>query len=294
MKLADKQSIFQQIYNNCEHCLIAPENPFTLDNPDLIAANRDKLFAVFLPSYREQNDPDHLLRRLYLSQLSYGHKMSTVLLLLDNERQNGSINYSVLEMAFSHLSESIEDVIKIINGALPNYKRWKDFSEIQTTQYINYRIFTELSLTSFNDKGSDGSNDERFERVTGIDRVETHSWYHDRWKESKDFWHTQNGLVGNVMKSPRASFKSVMDYIMTTAFMTLFNFDNGVIYPSGYYNELNIINTNWQLFNEDCTPNQYNRMLSFLGLTPVWLSSSQDFGRLVSNYQRIRSNVIGE
>ena len=48
MRLADKQFILQQIYDGCERCLIAPENPFTLDNPDLIAANGSLLFAVYL------------------------------------------------------------------------------------------------------------------------------------------------------------------------------------------------------------------------------------------------------
>jgi len=293
MRLEDKQSILQQIHNGCERCLIAPENPFTLDNPDLLAVNGNKLFAVYLLSYREQENLDHLLRRLYLSQLSYGYKMTPVLLFLNDEPYNPQVNLQVLKYAFSHVSDSVEDVIRYITIEKPNYKRWKFFSEVQLNQYMNYRACMELSEKAFVEK-------QRAEKVEGeqddiiyTGPVNTRSWYYERWKESKNYWHTQKGLVGKVMKGQNVSFKSSMDYLMTTAFMTLFNFDNGTIYPTGYYNELSVVNTNWNVFHEDCTPNRYNRMLSFIGLAPVTITSNRDIDWLFDNYQTIRHHVIG-
>lgn len=293
MQLAEKQFILQQIYNGCERCIIAPENPFTLDNPDLLAANGNILFAVYLLSYREQENLDHLLRRLYLSQLSYGFKMTPVLLFPDTPPHDLQVNHQVLKYAFSHVSDSVEDVVKFITIEKPNYKRWKFFSEVQSNQYLNYCACMELSEKAFVEKqGAEMVEGEREDIVfTGL--VNTRSWYYQRWKESKNYWRTQKGLVGKVMKGQNASFKSSMDCLMTTAFMTLFNFDDGVIYPTGYYNELSVVNTNWNVFNEDRTPNRYNRMLSFIGLAPVSISSNRDIDWLFDKYQAIRHHVIG-
>lgn len=291
MRLADKQFILQQIYDGCERCLIAPENPFTLDNPDLIAANGSLLFAVYLLTYREQENLDHLLRRLYLSQLSYGYKMSTVLLYFNERPHDEPINYFVLENAFSHVAESVEDTIKYINSAKPNFKKWKDFSEVQTNQYLNYRVCIELSEKAFRDKHGVVLSDQ--EDISFTSRVNTRSWYYDIWKECKNYWHTQKGLFGTVKSGHNSSFKSSMDNIMTMSFMTLFNFNEGVIYPSGYYNEPNFINTDWAVFNEDRVPNRYNRMLSFIGIAPVTISSNRDIDWLFDNYQAIRHHVIG-
>ena len=75
MNIAEKQQLIRQLCDGCERCLQAPENPITLDNPDVIVANGNKLFAIYIPTYRENENTDHLLRRLYLSQLCYGYQL---------------------------------------------------------------------------------------------------------------------------------------------------------------------------------------------------------------------------
>lgn len=42
MTIEEKQHITRQLYDGCERCLVSPENPFTLDNPDIIVANGNK------------------------------------------------------------------------------------------------------------------------------------------------------------------------------------------------------------------------------------------------------------
>lgn len=83
MRIADKQRILCHIYDSCERAIISPENPFTLDNPDLIVANGNRLFSIFLPTFRECENHDHLLRRVYMSMLGYGQKIMPILLIAE-------------------------------------------------------------------------------------------------------------------------------------------------------------------------------------------------------------------
>ena len=108
MKTEDKKQIAATIYDQCERCLIAPENPFTLDNPDIIAANGNKLYAIYLPTYSESENIDYLLRRLYLSRLSYGYNLIPILLFDGDSMIVRSLNNNALNSSFAIITNSVD------------------------------------------------------------------------------------------------------------------------------------------------------------------------------------------
>lgn len=58
-------------------CFVNPKNPFSLDNPDALVRKGITLYALFIPMYHERENFDHLLRRLFMSEFSYGSKLHT-------------------------------------------------------------------------------------------------------------------------------------------------------------------------------------------------------------------------
>lgn len=47
-------------------CLLSPENPFSLDNPDALVRKGCTLYALFIPMHHERENFDHLLRRSFM------------------------------------------------------------------------------------------------------------------------------------------------------------------------------------------------------------------------------------
>ena len=78
MKLKEKNNILMNLANHTEKSVLMPENPVTLDNPDGIYLYRGRIFALFIPISAERSNYDHLLRRLYVSQLSYSSDLVTL------------------------------------------------------------------------------------------------------------------------------------------------------------------------------------------------------------------------
>lgn len=288
MTIEEKQHITRQLYDGCERCLVSPENPFTLDNPDLIAANGNKLYAIYIPSYRENENTDHLLRRLYLSQLSYGYKLIPILLALEVGAIK-MLNNLKFGYAFAHLSNTVEDVMRYVNQGNLQYKRVRNFSELQSSQYELYRKYLQLSEDVHKEIRSQYSVPEEIR----LHSVVTRSWSTDKPKSSNSFWSVPGGFIASVEKKKSVSFKTAFEQIMTIAFMSKFNFDNGELFPTGIYNELSVMNTDWAMFDEASIPNSYNHMLSFIGLPPVSVSTEGEMVQVFERYQIIRNHGIG-
>ena len=286
MKITDKILFIETIANDCERCLIAPENPFTLDNPDMIVANGSKLFAIYLQTYKEGENIDHLLRRLYLSQLSYGYKLIPILVLTKGIPAN--VDYRVLEKSFCHISDNEYDVSRYISIESPEVIRMKDFSKIQMMQYVNYRNRLELSLKSY----SEIRRVEDHDSLNLVRKVETVSWSTQKPRTSNYYWLAQGGFVGMAEKKQGSSFKTSLDSLMTMAFMSMFHLDDGRLYTTAMFEELSVLNTDWIMFDADMVPNSYNRMLSFVGLAPVSISTDQQLWQVFENYQNIRNHVF--
>ena len=78
---------------------------------------------------------------------------------------------------------------------------------------------------------------------------------------------------------------------MTLAFMSMFHLDDGRLYPTAMFDELSVLNTDWTMFDADMVPNSYNRMLSFVGMAPISISTQQQLWQVFDKYQNIRNHV---
>lgn len=288
MTIAEKQQLIHHLYDSCERCIMSPENPLTLDNPDAIIANGNKLYAIYIPTYRENEDTDHLLRRLYLSQLSYGYRLIPILLTIE-EGALRMLNNQTIIYAFAHLTNSVEDTLSYVNQANPHYKKARYFSELQSSQYALYRKYLQLSEDVHREVHS------AFSVPDGIryDKVITRSWSTNKPKESKYLSSVPGGFVASVTKKKNESFKTAFEQLMTIIFMSKFRFDNGEIYPTAIYDELSVMNTDWVMYNEESMPNSYNHMLSYIGLPPVAVSTEREMAQVFEMYQIIRNHGIG-
>jgi len=289
MDIGQKQWILQKLFDNSERCLIEPENPFSMDNPDAIVANGNKLFAIYIPTYRENENADHLLRRLYLSQLSYGYKLTPIMVVMEEMAMRMIYHSPVITQTFGYISESTDEVVNIVNHENPRKRRSKYFSELQTMQYLTYRQNIELSERSRKEMRTEFSTQE----LRKVEPVVTKSWSTEKEKESRMYWKSEACFVASVEKKKNASFRTSFEQLMTTVFMSKFQLDNGEIFPTGMYNELSVLNTDWNMFDEESVPNAHNRMLSYVGLPPISISTERELTQVYECYQKIRNNVVG-
>lgn len=88
------------------------------------------------------------------------------------------------------------------------------------------------------------------------------------------------------------SFKTAFEQLMTTSFLSTYILDNGVLCPTNMNGEMYLVNTDWTMFFDNMEPNAYNRMLSFIGLSPVLLTSYSDIDNAFDNYVKLRHDVL--
>ena len=99
----DKKQIIEKIGQVFPQSIVNPINPFTVDNPDVLVFNGRTLKGLFFPLAKELNNPDLLLRRLFLSRLSFCKTVSNVL-VLSNESVSLTNNIEVVN-AFDRVYE---------------------------------------------------------------------------------------------------------------------------------------------------------------------------------------------
>lgn len=92
----DKKPIIENIGQAFPQSIVNPVNPFTVDNPDVLVFNGRTLKGLFFPLAKELNNPDLLLRRLFLSRLSFCKTVSNVLILQKDESMRLTNNIEVV------------------------------------------------------------------------------------------------------------------------------------------------------------------------------------------------------
>ena len=153
MKLKEKNNILMNLANHTEKSVLMPENPVTLDNPDGIYLYRGRIFALFIPTSAERSNYDHLLRRLYVSQLSYSSDLVTILLLDADDRVGGDGEF-IFHKSFCHVSRSFDDVLRYIAGVGDINRDWGIIKEHRSIQY-QICDAKRLHFLSFFDYGDD-------------------------------------------------------------------------------------------------------------------------------------------
>ena len=118
-------------------CLVYPENPFSLDNPDALVRKGSTLYALFIPMYHERENFDHLLRRLFMSEFSYGSKLYTVLVVKEDDKlsEHGE---RLLSESFCHIARGEADALTYIFSPINTGRVWTQIGDCRQWLYRQY------------------------------------------------------------------------------------------------------------------------------------------------------------
>lgn len=291
MDLDHKKQVHQTIAREFAKVLSLPENPFSMDNPDVVVAKGKHLYAIYIPNYSERENYDHLLRRLHLSQLSFSMRFIPILLLDADDKlsQNG---WRVMEESFAHISMSIKDMIEFINNGRRFNKRWDVINEFQQEHFLRYKAMSDLSIVVRAEHKTDFI---QLSRNFG-DPFSQRSWIEKNAEWSiRNVYKNQFGIIASKNKG-KCSFRETFQKLMTASFMSEFCYDNGYIYPhnNNAWGTVNVLNTDWSIYDNDDTPNRYNSMLAFAGLIPVCIGSEDELNYIYNKSQEILRHVFEE
>lgn len=287
MKLKEKNNILINLENYTEKSVLMPENPVTFDNPDGIYLYRGRVFALFIPTSSEKSNYDHLLRRLYLSQLSYSSDLVTILLIDPDDKIGGNGEF-IFQESFCHVSRSADDVLNYIIGASVVNRDWGITKECRNSQYHKFRLINHLT-TSIYAKNSDYNNFSK--DIAQTSELKVKSWKSCMIRDSRidiDSLLTPIGSLSFVESRDGSSIKDTLRNVMTFLFMNQYNWDNGYIYPSGCFDEFSMINTNLTLMNNGLLSDA-GRMLNFIGIVPMRCSSFDQSVSVYESYMRLRT-----
>lgn len=288
MKLKEKNNILMKLANHTDKSVLMPENPVTLDNPDGIYLYRGRVFALFVPTSVERGNYDHLLRRLYLSQLSYSSDLVTILLLNADDKVGGDGEF-IFQESFCHVSRSVKDVIKYVVGASDINRDWGMIREHRSILYQKFRMINYLTDSIYvNDSNySNFSN-----KIAQTSELKVKSWKSCMSLDSRidiESLLTPIGSLSFVESRDGNSAKDTLRNAMTFLLMSQYNWDNGYIYPSGGFDELSMINTDLSLMNNGLL-NDTGRMLNFIGIVPIRCSTFEQSVSVYESYMRLRSS----
>lgn len=287
MNQQEKKSVLSRLLNEFQKCLLNPTNPFSVDNPDAIVVNNNSVYAIFIPTFLERENYDHLLRRLHLSQMSYSLKFIPVL-LLDPDNKMSDLGWFMMKSNFVFVTGSLDEVVSFINKSGKISRKWKEINQFQQEHFLNYSINSKVSALISHEITTP------FERLyEGVrEKFELQGWTSDKRWGIRDFHPYQNGMIGEKNRN-KSSFLNSFQKMMTASFMCGFVIDNGYIFPNLNAEDgiVNIVNTNWDLFEEN-RPNRYNSILSFCGLVPVSISNENHIDIINDVYQTVRRDVI--
>lgn len=287
MNIQEKKSVLSRLVDEFQKCMLTPTNPFSIDNPDAIVVNNNSVYAIFIPTFLERENYDHLLRRLHLSQMSYSLKFVPVL-LLDPDDKMSDLGWFMMKSNFVFVAGSLGEVVSFINKSGKISRRWKEINHFQQEHFLNYNINSKVSFLISKEINTP------FERLYGgaKDKFELRGWTSDKHWGIQDFHPYKNGMIGEKNKN-KSSFLNSFQKMMTASFICGFIIDNGYIYPNPNAREgiVNIVNTDWGLFEEN-RPNRYNSILSFCGLVPVSISTENHIDIINDVYQTVRRDVF--
>ena len=118
--MPNKNQIIQKIAELYPGGVLRPENAICLDGPDYIVIYEGSLFGFFIPSKKELQYPDFILRRAFLSKLTYLPSMSTILVCEDGTTSDFQ---KVTQYAFNQILDNFDHIKENSSLILDSPKR---------------------------------------------------------------------------------------------------------------------------------------------------------------------------
>lgn len=256
----DKTNIYKNLHNRYPQSVIAPENPFTIDNPDALIFNGRVLIGLFIPKVKEVNNPDLLLRRLYISRLSLCYTLCSILLLSGEEAVKLSNNPQI-STAFDAV-KIYEDTGDLLHFLQDNFK---------PIHFIQPRLRRERlrrfwGIMSYIEKVGIEKSD--YDELLG-GRKEYHV---QSWSNPEKTYYSRNAsfIFPYLMASrseTKQSFRDGYDRLMTYTTMFNYSLDDGVLKANAVATDsfmfLNVENLDYLMKNP-----LYLKSMAFLGYVP--------------------------
>lgn len=252
-----------RIIDKFPHVVYRQQNPFSVDNPDLLVFNGRVLIGVYYPTKAEANNSDDLLRRLYASKLALMGQMRTVLVLDIHNEAMKLVENRVVNNAFDfvYCFESEQDFFNLMDD---NLNQRTAINKGLKTNNMN-RFWATMNYVDRLNKTKRPSLPKEFEYNSFYGEVG--SWSDpNNPKRVKTTFLAGDTLVSFKRKT-KQPFKSDFDSLMTFVMMFNYTLDDGQLIPdrnnSKVFRYLGTDGMDY-LVNDET----YLRSLVFLGLVP--------------------------
>lgn len=270
-------------------CLVMPENPYSIDNPDILIRKGIILYAIYVPMFQERNNFDHLLRRVFSSELSYGSRLHTVLVLKEDDKLSG-YGERVLNSAFCHIARGVNDVVRYVSSRENVGRNWSHIGDVKQWFHRQYDInnFTiNFSIKEF------GQQELLDNHQFKLENVSSPSWFgNGKIRVVKNVVRYKYNDVFIKKKLKKQSFREGFDNIRTLSFLKSFFIDDGYLVPNNnVVDDILSIATDWDLFSVDNNPNDYYRTLVFSGILPLNILDEKKLSYIHNYYIDIQNRM---
>lgn len=263
----DRKNLYKSIQDSFKQSIIGPANPFTVDNPDVLLYNNHKLLGVYIPLAKEVDNPDLLLRRLYLSRLALSGSISSVLLLHPDESLALS-NYETVLTSFDrvHVFENIPDTMKCLAD------------NIRATNMVDKKLKRETmqrfwGSLSYIEKYS--HYDKNYKNINNHSGLSVESWTNPGNKRRSKLSSYADSCIITSKGKTKQSFKDGYEDIMTFATMFNYSLSEGVI-KRNHYSRDTFMYLNMESPEVVLKKPMNLRTMMFIGYIPCTISTSDD------------------
>lgn len=269
----ERRDILTNIEDRYNQSIIAPVNPFTVDNPDALVYNGSSLTGLFIPLAKELNNPDLLLRRLCFSRLSLSNTVSHVLLLGNG---NDLIQYDQVSAAFDAVIvyENMHDLLLFLGDNI--HARHRISPRIRKERMR--RFWGTLDYIE-----KHGFDDDEYGDWVDMVEFDVQSWCEpDKSRYSRNAGISQQCLIAK-KRVTKQSFIEGYESLMTYTAMFNYSLNDGILKPhtqfADYFQFLNV---------EDLDALRNNTMgirtLAFMGYLPCRVKEDYDLKGLRDRY----------
>lgn len=273
----EKKNLFRTITENYQQSVIEPINPFTVDNPDALVYNGRSLTGLYIPLKKELDNPDLLLRRLFLSRLSMSKAVST-LLILSEDSDHSFDNMPEVKGAFDaiHNYENDRDLMNYLRDDIhqrtpirPAIRRQRMRRFWGTIDFIEKHGIVQNVF---------GGQDERMV-------LTVKSWSNpDKARSSKAADYVHPYLVSSKRRT-KQSFKEGYEDLMTVTTMFNYSMSDGILKKNAEADDTFMYLNSEGI--EEVMKNEMNlRTMVFLGYLPGRIGVDDDLTELRDHYYR--------
>ena len=271
-------------------CLVMPENPYSIDNPDILVRKGTTLYAIFIPMYHERNNYDHLLRRVFTSELAYGSNLHTVLILKEEDKLS-DYGENVLNTAFCHIARGIDDAIRYVSSRDNVGRNWTYIGDVKQWLYRQYDV---INLTVEYSNKQFGVQKTTTDQQIVFSDFSSPSWaLGNKRRKVKNVVYSGYSYICIKKRGKDRSFREGFENIMTQSFLKNFYIEDGYLVPNNHIVD-NIfgVATDWELYSKGNIPNDYFRTLAFSGVLPLNILDEEKLSNIHEFYIDVQKRVV--